>query len=137
MACWLAILLADLFYNEPLYALTLEWVPQWQANYSKESFMIRFLKAATLLGEGYAAATVVALAFVFTSRERTFYLLVAFATASYVNKNLKLMYRNPRPYMVHDDIMAFGCSKSFGNPSGHSSLSACLYMSLFLIFFHD
>ena len=32
--------LADLFYREPLYALTLEYVPGWQAQYTRESFMI-------------------------------------------------------------------------------------------------
>ena len=137
LAALLAIGMADLFYNEPLYTLTLEWVPQWQSTYTKDSFMIQFLKAATILGEGYAAAAIILLSFVFTSRERTFFLLLALECASYVNKNLKLMYRNPRPYMVHQDIIAFGCSKSFGNPSGHSSLSACFYMTLFLVLFHD
>lgn len=39
--------------------------------------------------------------------------------------------------MVSSELIAFGCPKSFGNPSGHSSLSACLYTSMFLLFFHD
>lgn len=133
----LLLALADLFYREPLYALTLEIVPPWQAQYTRESFLIKLTRAITYLGEGYAAAILFTFAFVYTSRDKAFYLLFVHAAATTVNKNLKIIYRNPRPYMISPELTAFGCSKSFGNPSGHSSLSACLYMSLFLITFHD
>ena len=131
------IFVADLFYNEPLYNLTLDLVPGWQAQYSRDSFMIKFLRTVTYLGEGWAAAVFFAIAFCFTSRDRAFYILLVHAIAAFINKNLKIMYRNPRPYMVHPEIKAFGCSKSFGNPSGHSSLSACILTTLFLLIFHD
>jgi membrane-associated phospholipid phosphatase len=75
--------------------------------------------------------------FAFSSRDRAFYILLVHTMASIVNKNLKIIYRNPRPYMVDAEITAFGCSKSFGNPSGHSSLSACLYVTLLLLIFHE
>ena len=39
--------------------------------------------------------------------------------------------------MVADDVEALACSKSYGNPSGHSSLSACFFTALFLMIFHD
>jgi membrane-associated phospholipid phosphatase len=91
----------------------------------------------TYLGEGYSIALFFGIAFAFTSRDRAFYLLFVFTVASTVNKNLKIIYRNPRPYMVGPEIHAFGCSKSFGNPSGHSSLSACFYTSIFLLIYHD
>jgi hypothetical protein len=77
------------------------------------------------------------LSFVLTSRDKAFYIIFVHAAATTINKNLKIIYRNPRPYMVSPELTAFGCSKSFGNPSGHSSLSACLYTSIFLIMFHD
>jgi membrane-associated phospholipid phosphatase len=91
----------------------------------------------TYLGEGYAGALAFALAFAFSTKDRAFYILLCHATGSTMNKNLKIIYRNPRPYMVDSEIIAFECSKSFGNPSGHSTLSACLYVTLFLLCFHD
>lgn len=99
--------------------------------------MIKLTRAITYLGEGYAAAIVFTLSFVLTSRDKAFYIIFVHAAATTINKNLKIIYRNPRPYMVSPELTAFGCSKSFGNPSGHSSLSACLYTSIFLIMFHD
>ena len=137
LAFLLLIGLADLLYNEPLYALTLRLVPEWQSGFTFDSFTVQFLRTVTHLGEGYSAAVIFGLAFVFTSRDRAFYLMIAFTSAIFINKNLKIIYRNPRPYMVHSDIIAFGCSKSFGNPSGHSSLSACFYTTLFLLTFYD
>ena len=112
-------------------------VPPWQAQHSRESTIIKLTRAITYLGEGYAAALIFVIAFCVTRRDKAFYILFVHAVATAVNKNLKIIYRNPRPYMVSPEIVAFGCSKSFGNPSGHSSLSACLYTSMFLLFFHD
>jgi len=129
--------LADLFYRDPLYALTLEYVPLWQSQYTRDSSIIQLTRAITYLGEGYAAAIVFTLSFVLTSRDKAFYIIFVHAAATTINKNLKIIYRNPRPYMVSPELTAFGCSKSFGNPSGHSSLSACLYVSIFLLTWHD
>ncbi len=129
--------IADLFYRDPLYAYTLEVVPPWQAQFTRDSFMVKLTRAITYLGEGYAAAIIFGISFFVTSRDKAFYILFVHAVATTVNKNLKIIYRNPRPYMVNSELIAFGCSTSFGNPSGHSSLSACLYTSMFLLFFHD
>lgn len=129
--------MADLFYRDPLYDLTLKLVPLWQAGHTKEDYTVEFLKTMTMFGEGYAAAFFFTLCFVCMSRDKSFYILVVACGTITVNKYMKIIYRNPRPYMVDDEIAAFGCSKGFGNPSGHSSLSATLYPSIFLLIFHD
>ena len=99
--------------------------------------MIQFLKKVTYLGEGHAGVVFIGLTFTFASRDRSFYILFVCACVFIINKTLKLLYRNPRPYMISPELTAFGCSKSFGNPSGHSSLSSCFYTSMFLLIFHD
>ena len=33
---------------------------------------------------------------------------------------LKMIYHDPRPFWVEDDIQALACSSSYGNPSGHA-----------------
>lgn len=45
---------------------------------------------------------------------------------------MKLSYADPRPYWVGQDVMAFKCSSSFGNPSGHSETSMAMAMTLWL-----
>jgi membrane-associated phospholipid phosphatase len=95
-----------------------------------------YFKFVTLFGYGQAAIVFFALAFVFSTREKAFYLLFVHTVAGICNQELKILYRNPRPFMVSDEMQAISCSKSFGNPSGHSSLSACFYTTLFLIAFY-
>ena len=54
---------------------------------------------------------------------------------SYVSL-FKLLYHEPRPYMIEPNIKPISCSKAFGNPSGHSSASQIFTICLFLDFFH-
>ena len=49
---------------------------------------------------------------------------------------LKLIYADPRPYMVDNSIRAYKCVKEYGNPSGHSSGASALVITLFLDTFH-
>ena len=48
----------------------------------------------------------------------------------------KLAYAEPRPYMIEPGIVPLYCSKSFGNPSGHSSVSILIGILLILDIFH-
>lgn len=91
----------------------------------------------TELGRGPTAATIFFLFYNFSTREKAFYILFVHTFIAILNCELKMIYRDPRPYMMDPDIMAYSCSKTFGNPSGHSSLSGCFYTSVFLILFHD
>ena len=91
----------------------------------------------TLFGYGHAAIVAFALFFIFSTRDKAFYLLLMHTIAGIMNQELKMVYHNPRPYMSSPDVQALACSKSFGNPSGHSSLSACFITSVFLVVFHD
>jgi len=91
----------------------------------------------TLFGYGQFAIIVFALFFTFSTREKAFYMLLVHTVAGIVNQELKIIYHNPRPYISSPDVLALACSKSFGNPSGHSSLAACFFITLFLVIYHD
>jgi hypothetical protein len=91
----------------------------------------------TYLGYGAGCMAIIGIYYFFSTREKAFYLLFVYITESYVNEQLKLIYKNPRPFMSSDAMIAYSCSKSFGNPSGHAHTSACFYVSLFLLFFFD
>ena len=64
-----------------------------------------------------------------------YYLLVISVDLAYMALG-KLAYADPRPYFVDKDIKAFVCEKQFGNPSGHSSGTAVLVVTVFLDVFH-
>lgn len=62
--------------------------------------------------------------FVFCNRAKFIYYMCVLASYSAVIELLKLTYANPRPFMISNDIKAFDCVSSFGNPSGNSFVSA-------------
>ena len=49
----------------------------------------------------------------------------------------KMLYHQPRPYFVDDDINSLDkCSAEYGNPSGHSLFSAAFFMFIYLDIWH-
>ena len=77
--------------------------------------------------------------YIFSTRERAFYILLVHTTESLFNQLSKMIYRSPRPYFYQERGMKiFGsCAMTYGNPSGHASFSAAIYVTLFLLIFHD
>lgn len=77
--------------------------------------------------------------YIFSTREKAFYLLLVHTTESLFNQLTKMIYRNSRPYFYQErDMKIFGsCAMTYGNPSGHASFSAAIYVTLFLLIFHD
>jgi len=78
-----------------------------------------------------------AMFFTFSTREKAFYMLLVITVIGIANQEIKMIYHNPRPSYGSPDVQPLACSKSFGNPSGHASLSACFYISFFLVMYHD
>ena len=77
--------------------------------------------------------------YIFSTRERAFYILLVHTTESLFNQLTKMIYRSSRPYFYQERGMKiFGsCAMTYGNPSGHASFSAAIYVTLFLMIFHD
>lgn len=46
----------------------------------------------------------------------------------------KIIYHNPRPFMMRDDIESDTCSRGYGNPSGHSMSIAVATFTVVLIY---
>lgn len=61
--------------------------------------------------------------------------LVAAADNTMANV-IRLMYHDPRPCFVDEEIADIGCVCSFGNPSGHASSSVVLYTTLYYLLIH-
>jgi hypothetical protein len=111
-------------------------VPDWQNGMSNAS--IEFFKFITLFGYGAAGAAFFFLAYIFSSREKAFYILFVHTVQSLYNQEAKMLYRSARPYFESERMRIFGsCAMTYGNPSGHASFSSSVYVTLFLLIFHD
>ena len=97
---------------------------------------IKFFTFQTTLGGGKELITLVFIGFVWCTRSKFFYFLAILTLDKVIVSYYKLIYNNPRPYMVDDNIYSYTCSTSFGNPSGHSSASSVFAVCLMLEIFH-
>ena len=131
-----AIIGADALYEGPLFQTNLDIVPAWQHDMSDAS--ITYFKLITLLGYGAVGVGIFMLTFIFFSREKAFYILFVHTLESLANQLLKMLYQAPRPYFMSENMEIYGsCAMTYGNPSGHSSFSTAIFVTLFLLIFHD
>lgn len=98
--------------------------------------MIQFFKVLTDFGGSNEFLLLVAVSFIFGTRSKCFYYLVCMMVDRVVNAYMKLVYHQPRPFMIDKEIISYSCSKGFGNPSGHSSAAWSFAIILFLDTFH-
>ena len=49
----------------------------------------------------------------------------------------KMLYHEPRPYFITDEIENHSCAIEYGNPSGHSVQMACFSFYLFLEYINE
>jgi membrane-associated phospholipid phosphatase len=71
------------------------------------------------------------------NRGRAFYYICFLSAVPYLTIITKLMYHEPRPFMVDDKIKVFGCTDEYGNPSGHAFFTAGGHFFVFLDIFHS
>eukprot|EP00356_Strombidium_inclinatum_P011479 CAMPEP_0170480330 /NCGR_PEP_ID=MMETSP0208-20121228/1212_1 /TAXON_ID=197538 /ORGANISM="Strombidium inclinatum, Strain S3" /LENGTH=154 /DNA_ID=CAMNT_0010752861 /DNA_START=310 /DNA_END=771 /DNA_ORIENTATION=+ len=98
--------------------------------------MQKFWLVQTELGGGKEIVFVCVLHLLLSDRAKFFYFLAVFSMDKVIMSYLKLAYHDPRPYMFSPNIEPISCSTGFGNPSGHSSASAVIALTLFLDTFH-
>ena len=77
------LIIAERFFNEPLFQLTLEVVPKIQPHLNQVTIL--YLKFMTLFGYGHVAIIFFGIAFAFSTREKAFYLLFVHTWAGILN----------------------------------------------------
>jgi membrane-associated phospholipid phosphatase len=70
--------------------------------------------------------------FVWGGRARSFFYILILVFITFFISIGKIVLHSPRPYMVSDDIEAYGCSKEYGNPSGHSLGASAMLITILL-----
>lgn len=117
-----------------MFDLTGDAVPPMQ---EKDSAIHHIMEWIAILGEskGIIATAVVAVSILPYSKG-IFYITVL-AIMSYSNAILKILYHDPRPFYVQEEVQPLSCSKSYGNPSGHTMYFTCVFPLLFYLLFHS
>ena len=128
---------ADYFYQDPLFEVNLKYVPGWQDAMSDAS--VKFFEIITLFGYAAVGIGFFFLFYTFSTREKAFYFLLVQTSESLLNQLAKLIYHNSRPYFYTERGMKIygSCAMTYGNPSGQAMFSASIYITLFLLIFHD
>ena len=81
---------------------------------------LEFFEYINYAGNQETYFLVVMIMFSFFSRETSFYLAFAITISLALSITLKLMLRDPRPYMVTDEITNYICILTFANPASES-----------------
>jgi undecaprenyl-diphosphatase len=126
-----AIVVSEMFYRQPLFTKSLTVEPNLQSRAS--SGEINFWQFYTDFALASCLAVPIVIAFLMPEqRTRCFYYVSCFTLIMVVMNVTKLSYADPRPFWVGQNVIAYGCDSSFGNPSGHteSSTGVALYLWL-------
>lgn len=63
----------------------------------------------------------------------SFFYILSLSFSGYIMGIAKVAYHDPRPYWERDAIHANGCSRGYGNPSGHSmSIAIVTFLTLLI-----
>lgn len=129
---------SEIMYKETLlnFSLSKDGIPWIQRDDVTSAGVKKFFLILTKMGGGKEMLIWFILSFIFQRRASAIYVCSILALDKLINSYLKLLYANPRPYMVESTIQPIDCSTSFGSPSGHSSSASMIATTLFLHTFH-
>lgn len=77
------------------------------------------------------------IAFNFVSKPAAAYIWFGQTFINFLMNQLKSLYAEPRPYWVSDEIKAWHCGTSFGNPSGHMIMNSFFWVTAYLHVYHS
>lgn len=121
-------------YRDPLFDLNNQIVPKMQ---EKDSFMHHLMEAIAYLGESPGVICTACIAVSVLPYSKGIFYLLVLSLMSFLNAFMKILYHDPRPFYVDEDVQALHCSKSYGNPSGHTMYFTCVFPMLFYLIFHS
>ena len=96
-----------------------------------------FYESLSFIGSGPLYFIIFLVIFNWGGRARAFYYLFYLCGCLCLINVTKIAYHNPRPYMVDNDVVPYGCSHEWGNPSGHSLFASGFFFFMFLDIFHS
>jgi hypothetical protein len=119
----IALVLTDYYLKPTLHdsgAHLIEYIQQWESPLG-EQILDSFSELVMIL-----FVVVPICRYFVVSHTRGLRELTVSMLAFYLSCIIKVLYSEPRPYWEYSDIEAVHCSASWGNPSSHAYVSACL-----------
>lgn len=128
---FILIISIERFYCQVLFNKSLEIIPKFQK--SSKSFHL-FWNFITFFGTKPGIGPIYLILFLFIPLNKVYVLTNLILFTGFVDHTLKVVYLQERPIWMNDDIdigNLHACG--YGNPSGHSLSSTCLYLSFWYI----
>lgn len=121
------IISTERIYYKSLFNESLELIPKFQKS-SPNSYI--FWKIIAQLGTKQVMGPIYIILFLFIPLNKVFVMTFLLIFTGYVDHTSKILYRQERPLWLNEDIDVHSeHSCGYGNPSGHSLSSSCLYIS--------
>ncbi len=101
---------------------------------TKFPYLTPLAKIFTFCGTEYGTAIIILLAYNFSNIYKTFILILNVSFCCFIGGILKVIYIQPRPFMVANNVSILGCEGGWGNPSNHAFCSTCLFLSIYQLY---
>lgn len=99
----------------------------------KSDNMQAYFQTMHVLGDCPTFVVMTGCTFPFVSRQTGFYLCVAMSLGIFTRCLVKLMFRDPRPYMVNQLLYPNMCDTTYGTPDSEILLATLLLGAIWLI----
>lgn len=120
----------DLTYMRQLYESSVEMILIWQNSVSLKQ--VRLLQGMVYLGGIGVLLSAIIVSFHFLPRQDAFYYSIVFSVAVLLRVNLRLFYRQPRPFMTSLRVQPFVCDLSYGNPQSTILVFAAISVAVWI-----
>ena len=123
------IIISELYYRNKLYVFSIELGIKYQKYYS--DVFLYFMKFITKFCCDYCCFIFLIIIFKIFSLIQTFIYLIGLILCIYIQSIMKIVYGNSRPFIDNHNLFKGLCDGGFGNPSGHSLVSAFIYLNFY------
>ena len=127
---FVSFFILEFFIRQPLFDYSLTFEEKWQNNTSNSTFF--FFQIITKVGGEYLMAAPVAAVFCFFPMIKSSFFIAGLIFVLHFHSLMKIWYGNTRPFWEKESLFRQICDGGFGNPSGHSTSSVYLYLTLFI-----
>ena len=135
LVVFLLIVAFEPFYREPMFEYSLEWIRESQAK--RSAIATQVFVILSKIGDGDLYLAIFLVYYVCGNIAKALYIMTYICAGSFLLTVTKMIYMEPRPYFVDDQITCLDkCSAEYGNPSGHSVIAG-YFLMLCLDYFHD
>ena len=130
---FIIVISIEFAYRNPLFDKSVEIESDIQnsiKNSSNEKLFKNFWKFISVLGTAAIILSLFFIIFITHPLNYSFLFLHSIIYSSFLTNFLKVIYSNSRPYWIKPEEIYIACNGGYGNPSGHSDSSVCVYLSL-------